>query len=354
MLGRVGAEGRVLYDGLDALAGLTSRPDLRSTVGLQTAGKNALRHLLQTRPARRRFLNHLRACDVVVVVDGLPHPFRRDGLRIEDLRLEIPDKPIVLFDLFYLATRGPWAKWIRDGNPGLGLPPGGFGLERFDWYLSASVVSEFPMPRAPQPLSIIGVDLDDGTLRVEPRDEFRALIDFEHPRDIHERALQILACEQTGTKFSVLNGDYSIERIREQYRKSSIFFLAMRESFGLPICEAQACGALIFTPHSDWQPAHWIKSDHGTPGPGTLSPNFIVYEDDLESLKREVLLRKAAYDPNQVFQTFLEHHPQYFRGDLDALRDFLTRVTTGEIHARRHEEHAGLLSDLMQEPIRPS
>ena len=309
MLLRVGAEADLVYDGLEMLARMPVRLGLNVATGLGDAVKRSARHFLRSRPAYHRFLRRIRECDLIVVVDGLPHPFLRGALRLEQLRRQFPEKPIVLYDLFYLGTRGPWAKWIQDGNPDKSLPPGGHGLERFDWYLTASVVSEVALPAEPQPLSLIGVDLDDGTLHPEPKSEFLALLDFEHPPDMGERAIQILACAETGTKFEVLNGSYSIAEIRAMYRKSSVFFLSMRESFGLPICEVQACGAYVFTPHSNWQPAHWLKGDPHVPGPGTLSENFIVYGNDKEILKGQIERIKSSYDPARVTRIFRHEAP---------------------------------------------
>ena len=132
--------------------------------------------------------------------------------------------------------------------------------------------------------SVIGLDLDDGSLRPTPKDDFLALIDFERPSEMKERATQIAALEETKTPYVVLNGRYSISEIRKIYRQCSLYFVAFRESFGLPICELQACGAYVFTPYADWCPSHWIKPDLSAPGPGLLSPNFVVYDGDKDRL----------------------------------------------------------------------
>ena len=280
MVVRAGVSADVIYDGLEMLQRLPGPRGTGKPEGLIQAGKSAVRYLLHSAPALRRFLRRVRACDVIVVVDTIPRAFLREPLHVEALRREIPDTPIVLYDVFYLGTRGPWARWIRNGNPEKWLPPGGYGLERFDWYLTASVVSEAALSREPQP-SVIGLTLDDGSLRAEPKEVFTALLDFEHPPRMKERAVQVLACQETNTPFEVLNGSYTIEEIRGVYRRSSVFFLSMRESFGLPICEVQACGAYVFTPYSNWQPSHWIKADPHLRA-GALSRNFVVYNNEKE------------------------------------------------------------------------
>ncbi|MCA1609977.1 MAG: hypothetical protein LC780_03675 [Acidobacteria bacterium] len=331
MVARAGGEPVLLPDGLEGLRRL----------GEQNI-RTELRRLIRDVPSERRFLNRVRDCNVIVVVDSTPRPFLRGVWQIEELRRLLPDKPIVLYDRFYLPTRGSWPRWIRDGNAAKGLAPGGFGLERFDWYLCASVVSETGFPAEPQPCSLIGVDLDDLTLWPGRKREFRALIDFEHAPDAEERAVQIRACEQTGTPYTALQGQYRIDEIREIYRRTSLYFLAKRESFGLPICELQACGSYVFTPYSSWTPSHGLKTDFGLSGPGQLSPNFIVYGNDPERLKKEIERIREAHDPQRVFETFLRFHPQLFRGDVPQLAAFLRQIASGEIHSERHLEHPAL------------
>jgi hypothetical protein len=339
MLSRIGVHGEMFYDGLEALRRMRPRLGLAAGDPARESAKKIVRWGLQDVPSYRRFIRRLSSCDAIIVVDSMPRAFFKDVWRIEELRQVLPKIPIVLYDVYYLPTRGPWAAWLKRGNPDKGIPHGGhWGLERFDWYLCASVVSEFPMPSAPQPCTIIGLDLDDGTLQPEPKEEFLALLDFEHPPDMLERAIQIVACEQTKTKYVVLHGRYSISDIRAIYRRTSIYFLAMRESFGLPTCELQACGSYVFTPHATWAPSHWIKEDLTVPGPGTLSPNFIVYDNDQETLSRQIETIKATYDAKRVVKTFLDFHPQYYRGDTTELKKFVDMLSTGEIHSERHRD----------------
>jgi hypothetical protein len=136
------------------------------------------------------FILQLRPYDLIVLVDSIPHAFLRSvHPRLETLRKAFPRTPIVNYDLFFLATRGPWARHLREGrNPYVNIG-GNFGLERYDWYLCASVVSEFALPEGDWPFNLIGVNLDDGTLYPEEKHEFMALVDFERPDHMRERAI---------------------------------------------------------------------------------------------------------------------------------------------------------------------
>jgi hypothetical protein len=67
----------------------------------------------------------------------------------------------------------------REGNAAVGIPIGdNFGLERYDWHLSASVVSEQGLPQDKQRLSVIGLDLADRSLCAGEQNYFIALSDF--------------------------------------------------------------------------------------------------------------------------------------------------------------------------------
>ena len=231
---------------------------------------------------------------------------------------------------------------MKEGNTEKGVfQSGNWGLERYDWYLVSSVVSECPLPKGRQPYSLIGLNLADASLRVEPKKEFIALIDFEVPENMLERAVQVRACEKAKLKYVVLHGRYSMQDIRAIYRQCSIYFLAHRESFGLPICELQACGSYVFTPYSNWCPSHWIKEDLAQEGPGELSPNFITYHNDLDRLTSEINRIKSTYDPHLVVDTFDRYHPQLHYGDIKELERFVRMIESGEITSKSHEQYAG-------------
>jgi len=258
------------------------------------------------------------------------------------LRQLIPVDPIIYYANYQLPTRGPWAEWLKDGNPEKGVRSNNnWGLERYDWYLSSSIVSEFPLPQYDWPFSVIGVNLDDGTLYPEQK-EFIALVDFERTGFEAEREVQIRALQATNTKFIELKGQYSVAAIRKIYRQCSIYFIAFRESFGLPICELQACGSYIFTPYAHWVPSHWIKPDLSVPGPGEISPNFIVYHNDLETLKNKIIQIKKSFDAKQVRQRFLKYHPQLFYGDLKELQRFVNLLQTKQITSQSHLKYPNI------------
>lgn len=296
------------------------------------------------------FFRALRQHDVVVVVMTAPEAFVK-SFKIERLRSFVPGTPIVQYSNFYvlISESGKWLRWLKDGQPDHRVRDvrdgGNYGLERYDWYLCSTLMSQTVIDESNHPVSEIGVHLDDGTLFPNQGSEFLALLDFERTDYMHERAVQIQALEDTNTPYITLNGRYTPAEIRTIYRKSSIYFLASPESFGLPICELQACGSYVFTPFASWPSAHWIKRPPNGSGAGQLSPNFVVYDNDLQTLVRMIERAKKRHDPDDVRATFLQHHPQYLFGDIGALEQFVEMVSTGKIHDSSHLEY-GELSEI--------
>ena len=342
-----GATAEIHSDGLDALAMPQSvdRSSARSLVG---SSLRVIRH----RGMFDELVERIAESDAIVIVAHVPMSFAKGTLRnIESLRERLPWIPLVNYAHYYLPTVDKWgAAILRGEKAGLteedhrNFRRGCFGMDRYDWYLVASVASEIPVPRGPQPYSIVGVHIDDGSLYPEQNGEVRALIDFAQTRLNYAafRKKQIDALERVGIPYRVLEGQFSREEIRDIYRHTAMFFLAHRESFGLPICELQACGARIFMPKPEWAGAHWIKDDVTLPGPGRLSPNFSVYDDDLGKLTEQLEIEKSSFDAARNLLTFKEYHPHLYRGDTVAFTDFLNRLDDRSINGATHRDHAGI------------
>lgn len=331
----LGHEVRVAYHAHQLLR---SGPDPSNLVGPKRRLKRALAPI---------YFRALRACDLLVVVSHMPEAFRQ-VLAVHDLRRWAPGRPIVLYDLVYLPTLGIWGPWRNPPDVRYRLTAAEYaGMERYDWYLCISDVNRQGVPPGPQPYTRVGIDLRDASLVPEQRG-FRALIDFERQDCRHAREVQLRALRETGTEYVELRGDYSLRDIRGIYRQTSLYFVAHMESYGLPISELQACGACIATPYADWCQSHGMKADRHAEGLGQLSPNFIVYGNDVECLKRELERLKATYSPQHVLQNLRSHQPHLIDGDGAALADFLMRVERGEITATSHRQYGSLMGQTAQ------
>ena len=351
MLTQMGVSSTVFYDGLFFLDHKVPETKIRFS-GAKELVKSVI-HAVNP-PLKARFnarWKELEGYDLMVVVETVPTAYLTYHLqRVEEVRARFPEMPIVLYSSIYLSTIGEWVRFLKKGNDYHGFIKGSghYGLERFDWYLIGSATTELPMPKGFQPLTVIGCDLNDGTLFPEQGGKFRALIDFERPNHMAERAIQILALEKTKTDYTVLHGRYPMSEIRKIYRQSSIYFLAHLEAFGLPIAEVQACGGKVYTPYSKWAWAHYHKPDLTVRGPGTLSENFVVYNNDLDELCSKIEADKKAFDPQQNLERFRREDGKFLDGDMDQLKAFVDQVKTGTIHSRLHKEHEKL-NDLIEE-----
>lgn len=344
MLQQVGAEARLHLDGLShimrALSVDFSTP--RSFVGSTTK-------LLGNKREFSGFLDRLRGTDCIVIVSAPPAAFSKSLYpNIEILRDLMPNTPIVNYDLHYLPMLYSWAKVIlRDEETKLGpqhlqfFKKGKFGLERYDWYLMVSVGSHTVLPPGEHPYSLIGMNLDDGSLYPEQNGEFMALVDFDVSEfDYPEaRRIQMEGIRRSGVKYHKLEGRYPRADIRAIYRKAGAFFMSRSEAFGLPISEVQACGSKVFLPDAHWAANHWLGENFHVKREPSLTSNFVVYPNDPESIAFELRSLAESFDPAAVRETFLREQPRLYYGDLDELRRFLSMVESGQVHSRLHVEH---------------
>lgn len=203
---------------------------------------------------------------------------------------------------------------------------------------------ELRLPPGPLPYSLIGLDLDDGSLYPDQQGKFSALVEFaqDRPDYLAYREVQLEALRRAGADYVVLDGSYSMDEIRAIYRRSSMYFLSSVESVGLPICELQACGSRIFMPDIYWASSHWISESVYGPREPMLSSNLVVYENDPEVLAEHIRVEARTFDPASVRATFERVQPQLLHGDRAALAQFLERVEDGTIHARLHKSRAGV------------
>ena len=286
--------------------------------------------------------------DAIIIIQSVLSG-HRTTLMIEQLRLQAPHIPILIYSVTYLSAIGLWGPWLEPSGPGVWGSGSGkvYGLDRYDWYLCVSKQNRYPVPLRGHPCSQIGLYLDDSSLFPEQNGQFKALIDFESDDYPREREIQLEALEETGTDYIILQGSYSISEIRAIYRTCSVYLVADMESFGLPICELQACGCQIMTPYSNWCDAHKppaLKAGH----PPTLPENFIVYNNNKSKLINEITKLKHNYNPRRVIQRFRENQGHFMTGDLDALQDVLDRIKDGRITSESHRQYSGLMSHIQK------
>lgn len=345
MFKKINVESIVLYEGLSSLPRkhkINQSPDNRWKYNLRLSIQMARSFV-----AYHRLVRKLRSVDLLIIVNHMPGAYLDTFFDDKRLRNDLPTLPIILYDLVYLPSRGSWAKHIYDNLKSMGVTTGRhFGIDRYDYHLCVTEVSEFPVPPQAEDFSRIGINLEDPSLLANPNKSLIALIDFERPNHLHERAIQVQACVEAGIPFKVLHGHYTIEQIRSIYQSCSLFFIAHRESFGLPICEVQACGGLVFTPYFNWCPSHYLETPKDSNAP-VLPENFFVYDNDKTKLVEKLEDLKKSFNAYDVLANFQRDHPHFFYGDMQELKRFIDRVKDGSINSQSHK-HYPSLGELVQ------
>lgn len=271
---------------------------------------------------RRRLLKE---CDCIIVVNNCPSAFLKNK-RIDWLRKKF-NKPIVNYDFHYLPNQG-WWKYMNEGYR---------GLEQYDWYLPVGLVTEFAIPKEiPEIYTCIGMDVNSEDLYPE-QDDFIVLLDFPRPGHEKKRSEEKKILEELDINYVELHGRYTTKQIREIYRKSSVYLVSCRESFGLPIVELQLCGAKIFTPYLEWVPAHYLSKSINEKNTGLLGENFVVYGDN-EGLKRALHKAKAKFNALRNVEIFKENNPLYNQISKKKLESFVLKLKNGTITSQLHND----------------
>jgi len=338
MLANLGYQYKIFFDGHTRI----DNPDNKS---LKQRIKNIAKRSLNQLGANyvcidmiafRQLKDELTDYDVIILTANIPNTFSKQrfiGLELlRDLTL-----PILNYDLHFWQTRRFWFETVAT-DPSYG---GNTGFSRFDFYLAASNISEFPLSNEVNfPVEVVGLDLRSDNLYPEQK-EFKALIDFEDKVYHNERSLQVKSLEDLDIPYTALTGFYTQEEIRALYRTHSLYFLSQRESFGLPIVEVQLCGGLIFTPWKKWAPSHYIKDPY-KPGEGMLGDNFYVYDNDINKLKDLIIKARKSFSAETNICNFKSQYPHLYAGDLKTLKRCMQKISSGEICASSHHSYEGL------------
>ncbi|MDO6439502.1 hypothetical protein Q4534_18905 [Cyclobacterium sp. 1_MG-2023] len=269
------------------------------------------------------FLSKLKKFDAVVIVECSPKCYLNDTFDFVKLKQELKDIPMIYHGVYYLGNAPTMVSYLDAG--------GHHQEDIFDWHLAVSEVTEIrSKPKAPW--NQIGLNLKSTGLVPVPKKEHLALIDFYRPGYEEARNEQKKALEAVGIPYIELSGSYTIDEIREVYKKATFYFLQFPESFGLPIAECLSCGAYVFTPDTSWGMAWRQDEEVEVHGPGKLADCFVVY-DGQEDLQKKLLQYKAEYDlektPEEVFQIFTENYPDYYYGNKRELDQFIDKLKSG-------------------------
>jgi hypothetical protein len=264
-------------------------------------------------------LGKLQQYDAVILSECTPNAFWKNYYNIEKLRA-ISGKPVLLYEVYYLGNAPTqMARLQAAGDP---------GIERFDWHFAVTEVTELRSVPAP-PWSAIGLNLRHTGLKPHTKPSFSVLVDFAQPGYEQYRREQLQALEASGISYKLLEGTYSMDEIRELYRQCSALLIQFPEAFGLPIAECLATGAYIITPSSAWPMSWRLDEQPGVHTEGELPSCFKVYHN-VEELEQLLSLLQQNHNPQttpfEVFENYIQHYPQFYKGDAEALKQALQQV----------------------------
>ncbi|MFZ5940856.1 MAG: glycosyltransferase [Bacteroidota bacterium] len=272
----------------------------------------------------RRMFSLMRKKDAVILCGCTPYAFYSDSYHVERFR-KIIKKPVLYYAVQYLENAPTIVERLKAGKHA--------GLERYDWHLTVSPVTEVRHTPAP-PWSRLGLYLKSTGLEPVAKEEFFAVVDFSHPGYEAYREEQISALKELGIPYISLEKRYTLAEIRELYKKAAVYFMQSTEAYGMPIAECLACGSYIFTPDTSW-PMSWRLDEHPeVHGPGTLPGCFVVYNDPAD-LRKKLLELRDNYDtektPREVFDIFHSYYPSFYEGDRESLEELMGKIREGKL-----------------------
>jgi hypothetical protein len=268
----------------------------------------------------------IKKSEILVYCSHLPHSFYCDKA-IEKIRQKSNVK-IFNFDLHYYLNMNDHVEYLRRYNSQFDVI--------FDGYLYVSDVTYWSLPdQIYKSRYKIGISLMNNlSYDFNPKMDrkFSVVVDFlREDIDIKYRAVyenQIATLKKLNIPFYLLEGKYSINEIRDLYKKCVIFFTCAHESFCLPVIENQLLGNKIVTPTNLWLQAHMIK-DSRQDGIARLGSNFLVYDFNVEKLEKILIEEKTLFEQNKedysrkVVENFKIEYPTYFDFEDGEVEKFL-------------------------------
>lgn len=264
----------------------------------------------------RRLIKKLKQADAVVISECIPNAFWNRLYNVEKLKL-ITKKPVFIFEVYWLFNAPTQIAALQENGSEV--------QKRYDGHIFVSPVTEIKSRLLPNAFCI-GLMAKQWNLKPIPKKDLLALVDFAQPGYEAYRELQISQLTRVGIPYIALEKRYSIEEIRDIYRKVSILFLQSPEAFGLPILECLSTGAQVFTPNSGWPMSWRLDENPEVHGPGILPSCFTVYNggDDLLQKLREFKENfNPVETPVRIFNDFLKTYPTFYNGNSNELKRFI-------------------------------
>lgn len=266
--------------------------------------------------AEKLFLLKLSTYDIIVISECAPNGFWKGYYAVEALKSKLK-KPVLFYEVYYLGNAPTQMERLKH--------EGEAGIDRYDWNLAVTDVTEIRSIPGNK-WSRIGLNLEHTGLMPSVKEKFLVLVDFQQQGSEKNRKEQIEVLKEAGIPFIELNGSYTMDEIRKLYQRSCVLLIQSPEAFGLPIAECLSCGAYIMTPSSSW-PMSWRLNDNPQIHEEGILPEIFQVYLSVKELKTALLNIQESYDlkttPFNVFNSFINHYPHYYYGDIKSLQETL-------------------------------
>jgi hypothetical protein len=316
MLKKENVNAEVIYDAIPMLMRLL--PLSKKTNHWYNNFHFRIRNKIEFYLSDKKILNRLKKFDAIILSECLPNAYWRNYYDIESLKKKL-NIPILSYTDNIANAPLHKKMWFNNFD---------FNENRYFINLVPSFTVEIYNKQF-QNIEEIGINISNCKLDVVEKKEFVALLDFLQPGYESYRHEQKRALEKLGIQTIELFGHYTVEEIRELYRKASMFFMSFPETFGLPIAECLSTGCMIFTPSSSWPMAWRLNEDAKPWGEGILPECFQVYYnentliDKLHKFREEYHFKETPLKINEIF---MEKYAKFYYGKQDVLKSVIIKL----------------------------
>lgn len=270
-------------------------------------------------------LYKLRKYDLIVLSECIPNAYWRGYYNIEKIK-KILKKPVALYEVYYLGNSITHTKLLKDA--------GHHGLERFDWNFSVSDIAEIRNePTSSSRWSNIGLHIAQCGIKPIMKKDIIALIDFtQEGFDVCRREQLEVLKSFPQIKLVYLNGEYSMEEIREIYKNASLFFVQFPEAFGVSIAECLSAGCQIIVKDTNWAMSWRLQNQNKEE---YLPECFYVYDNvvNLQNYLQEYISNyNPEVNPFKVYDTFIKYYSNFYYGQKDHLLNSFHQIDNNKMY----------------------
>ena len=270
----------------------------------------------------KSFFNTLKKYDAIIISECIPNGFWRGQYALDKFKKTI-NKPLGFLEVFFLDAAPNHIKALKEN--------GDYLQQAYDFHLALSKVSYIKTETSENKFQV-GLNLKSQGLNRMKKKDFYILMDFRYPGNEELYKEQIQALKKANIPYKKLEGQYTIEEIRELYKNATAFVMQHYESFGLPIAECLSYGTKILTPDSSWPSAFRLENKPEYYKPGKLADCFKTFNNINEFITEVKSLQEGAKKDvsKDIFNSFVNNYPSFYYGNTQEIIRFINFLSSYE------------------------